>query len=76
MPRPFGLVAMVASAAPVLEPTIDATTAAPSPTASPKPKPPPYDVKAVQTKLTALHYYIGALDGERGSSFRSAVMAF
>ncbi len=52
------------------------TSAAPSPTASPQPKPPTYDVKAVQTKLTALGYYIGAVDAERRASFRSAVMAF
>ena len=48
----------------------------PSPTASPKPAPPTYDVKAVQTQLTTLKYYIGPIDGARGGSFRSAVMAF
>jgi lipoprotein-anchoring transpeptidase ErfK/SrfK len=30
----------------------------------------------VQRQLTALHYYAGAIDGERGPSMRSAVMAF
>jgi peptidoglycan hydrolase-like protein with peptidoglycan-binding domain len=61
--------------APTLTPT---ATAAPtlSPTASPKPRPPAYDVKAVQTQLTALKYYVGPVDGDRGASFRSAVMAF
>jgi lipoprotein-anchoring transpeptidase ErfK/SrfK len=51
----------------------------PSPSASPSPTRPPaptYDVKAVQRQLTALHYYVGAVDGERGPSMRSAVMAF
>jgi peptidoglycan hydrolase-like protein with peptidoglycan-binding domain len=67
--------------APATEPTspvVVPTTAAPSPTASPKPKPKPptYDVKAVQTRLTALNYYVGAVDGEPGGQLRSAVMAF
>ena len=49
----------------------------PGPSPSPrKPAPPTYDVKAVQTQLTSLHYYIGAIDGERGAAFHSAVMAF
>jgi lipoprotein-anchoring transpeptidase ErfK/SrfK len=52
------------------------TTVAPTQTASPKPKPPSYDVKAVQSQLTALHYYDGAIDGDRGLRFVSAVMAF
>ena len=47
----------------------------PSPTRS-KPLPPPYDVKAVQTQLAALHYYVGPIDGDRGPSMHSAVMAF
>jgi peptidoglycan hydrolase-like protein with peptidoglycan-binding domain len=61
---------------PAAVPTSAAPTASPSPTASPKPKPPPYDVKAVQTRLTALKYYVGPIDGNRGSALRSAVMAF
>lgn len=60
----------------VTVPTLTPTTAPPSPTASPKPKPPPYDVKAVQTKLAALKYYAGPIDGSPGSALRSAVMAF
>ncbi|MCW2545266.1 MAG: heavy metal translocating P-type ATPase [Frankiales bacterium] len=60
----------VITQAPVVVPTTI------SPTPKPTPKPPTYDVKAVQTQLTALHYYIGAIDGERGASLRSAVMAF
>ena len=49
----------------------------PSPSPSPaKPLPPPYDVKAVQTQLTDLGYYVAAIDGERGPALRSAVMAF
>lgn len=61
-------------------PTALATTPAPSPSPSPKPKPKPapptYDVKAVQTKLRTLAYYAGPIDGDRGASFHSAVMAF
>jgi peptidoglycan hydrolase-like protein with peptidoglycan-binding domain len=56
-----------------------APTSAPSPSASPSPTRPPaptYDVKAVQRQLADLHYYAGAVDGERGPSMRSAVMAF
>ncbi|MBK5306097.1 MAG: murein L,D-transpeptidase [Frankiaceae bacterium] len=51
----------------------------PSPRVSPSPRrpaPPPYDVKAVQTQLASLHYYVAAIDGERGPAFHSAVMAF
>ncbi|MCU1586848.1 MAG: heavy metal translocating P-type ATPase, partial [Frankiales bacterium] len=55
-------------------PVVVPTTASPTP--KPTPKPPTYDVKAVQAKLAALHYYVGAIDGDRGLSFRSAVMAF
>lgn len=33
-------------------------------------------MKAVQTRLTALNYYAGPIDGEPGSRLRSAVMAF
>jgi peptidoglycan hydrolase-like protein with peptidoglycan-binding domain len=65
--------------APVVIPTTQAPVVVPttaSPTPKPTPKPANYDVKAVQTQLTALHYYIGAIDGERGLSYRSAVMAF
>jgi peptidoglycan hydrolase-like protein with peptidoglycan-binding domain len=70
-----------ASQVPVAEPTdqpTDEPSSATSPTAaaSHRPAPPTYDVKAVQTQLAALHYYVGAVDGERGSSMRSAVMAF
>jgi peptidoglycan hydrolase-like protein with peptidoglycan-binding domain len=68
------------TSAPVEEPTDVASpepaaspTAAPSPTKSPLPT---YDVKAVQTQLASLHYYAGAIDGERGRAFHSAVMAF
>ena len=53
--------------------------AGPSPSASPSPRKPAlptYDVKAVQTQLASLHYYVGAIDGERGPAFHSAVMAF
>jgi peptidoglycan hydrolase-like protein with peptidoglycan-binding domain len=49
----------------------------PSPSPSPtRPPAPTYDVKAVQRQLTDLHYYAGAVDGERGPALRSAVMAF
>ena len=63
----------------VVVPTTEAPVVVPttiSPTPSPTPKPATYDVKAVQTQLTALHYYVGPIDGERGASLRSAVMAF
>jgi peptidoglycan hydrolase-like protein with peptidoglycan-binding domain len=75
--------ALTPAAVPTQEPVVVPTTEAPvvvpttaSPTPKPTPKPATYDVKAVQTQLTALHYYIGAIDGERGASYRSAVMAF
>ena len=65
---------------PAPEPTVARPAAtpsrSPSPTASPRPALPTYDVKAVQTQLTELHYYVGAIDGERGGQLRSAVMAF
>ena len=61
---------------PVVVPTTTPTTAPPTPTASPKPKPPSYDVKAVQTQLTAMKYYAGPIDGTPGAALRSAVMAF
>jgi peptidoglycan hydrolase-like protein with peptidoglycan-binding domain len=54
-------------------------SSAQSPAASPSPTRPPaptYDVKAVQTQLTSMHYYLGAIDGQPGPSFHSAVMAF
>jgi lipoprotein-anchoring transpeptidase ErfK/SrfK len=55
----------------------DLASASPSASPSPrKPALPTYDVKAVQTQLTSLHYYVGAIDGERGPAFHSAVMAF
>lgn len=61
---------------PVIAPTLMPTTAPLSPTASAKPKPPSYDVKAVQTQLAALTYYLGPIDGTPGPALRSAVMAF
>ncbi len=45
----------------------------PSPAAPPKPT---YDVAKAQRQLADLGYYLGAADGRRGPSFRSAVMAF
>jgi peptidoglycan hydrolase-like protein with peptidoglycan-binding domain len=49
----------------------------PSPSPSPTKKPlPTYDVKAVQTQLASMHYYIDAIDGKPGPAFHSAVMAF
>lgn len=69
----------VAASAPAVEPASPAAvpSAQPSPTPSPTRRPAPtYDVKAVQRQLTALHYYVAAIDGERGPSFHSAVMAF
>ena len=75
-----GTVPSSALPSPVLEssePSPSPASASPTPSPSPtKPAPPPYDVKAVQKSLTALKYYIGAVDGERGSQLRSAVMAF
>jgi peptidoglycan hydrolase-like protein with peptidoglycan-binding domain len=66
------------TSAPAIVPTSDPTspTRGPSPTASPTRVPAAYDVKAVQTQLPALHYYAGAIDGDRSPRFRSAVMAF
>jgi peptidoglycan hydrolase-like protein with peptidoglycan-binding domain len=57
-------------------PAVSAPSPSLSPKASPKPAAPTYDVKAVQTRLTDLHYYLGAIDGDRSSRLRSAVMAF
>ncbi|MFN2518257.1 MAG: peptidoglycan-binding domain-containing protein, partial [Jatrophihabitantaceae bacterium] len=72
-----------AAAAPEQHAVVESPLAAPSesPSTSPSPLPtrppaPTYDVKAVQQQLTALHYYVGAIDGEPGPSFHSAVMAF
>jgi peptidoglycan hydrolase-like protein with peptidoglycan-binding domain len=64
------------SPSPVEVPTLKPTPAPASPTASPTPKPPSYDVKAVQTKLAALNYYAGPIDGTPGGALGSAVMAF
>jgi peptidoglycan hydrolase-like protein with peptidoglycan-binding domain len=61
---------------PATVPTAVRTTARPSPTASPTPKRPSYDVRAVQTRLTELAYYVADIDGEPGGQLRSAVMAF
>ena len=66
----------IASTTPPAAPTAVPTTAAPSPTPTYSRKPAAYDVRAVQTQLAAMKYYFGAIDGERRSSFRSAVMAF
>jgi len=38
--------------------------------------PAPYDVAAVQQRLTDLRYYMGAIDGKAGAQTRSAVVAF
>jgi lipoprotein-anchoring transpeptidase ErfK/SrfK len=60
--------------APVTAPSQEAAKQlSPSPTQPPAPT---YDVKAVQRQLSDLHYYAGAIDGERGPAFASAVMAF
>ena len=65
---------------PVVEPApvVESPSPAASPTASPSPAKPAftYDVAAVQRQLKDLRYYAGAVDGERGSALRSAVMAF
>jgi len=67
---------------PSLDPTPDAPLASsesdsPTPSPSPtKPAPPPYDVVAVQKRLTVLKYYAGAVDGKPGLQTRSAIMAF
>jgi peptidoglycan hydrolase-like protein with peptidoglycan-binding domain len=47
-----------------------------SPTQAPSPAAPSYDVAAAQRTLADLGYYLGAVDGKRGSALRSAVMAF
>ena len=61
----------------VSEPAAPSLSPSANPSPSPRrPAPPSYDVKAVQRQLTALHYYVGAVDGDRGPSLRSAVMAF
>ena len=74
---PEPVVTTEAPVPPTAEPTLDPTpTSSPTPSPSASPKPPPYDVKAVQTQLTALHYYVGAIDGERGAQLHAAVMAF
>jgi lipoprotein-anchoring transpeptidase ErfK/SrfK len=75
---PFGPPAPTSS--PAVEEPLDVPSPEPaSPSASPSPRKPAlptYDVKAVQTQLASLHYYLGAIDGERGRQFHSAVMAF
>jgi peptidoglycan hydrolase-like protein with peptidoglycan-binding domain len=38
--------------------------------------PAPYDVAAVQQRLTDLRYYVGPIDGKAGADTRSAVVAF
>src|SRR4051812_1234227 len=77
-PRPLAPSSAPAEPTPAATPADDPSPSD-SPAASPSPthKPlPTYDVKAVQRQLADLHYYAGAIDGERGSSFHSAVMAF
>ncbi|HVF20078.1 MAG TPA: L,D-transpeptidase family protein [Mycobacteriales bacterium] len=65
------------SYAPVVEPSTSEASASPTPSPSPTKKlPPPYDVLAVQKRLTVLKYYIGAIDGKPGLATRSAIMAF
>ncbi len=55
-------------------PATDApATDAPEPSA---PATPAVDMVAVQTRLSELHYYVGAIDGKEGPATRSAVMAF
>ncbi len=63
---------------PTAEPASPSAPGSPSPTTAPSPAKPAfsYDVAAVQTRLTAQKYYAGAIDGRRGRSLRSAVMAF
>ena len=62
---------------PSLEPSPSETSTSPTPSPSPTKKlPPPYDVLAVQKRLTVLKYYIGAIDGKPGLATRSAIMAF
>ncbi len=55
-----------------------ASSPSPSPSISAAPPKPVfrYDVAAAQRQLTTLKYYVGAIDGARGPSLRSAVMAF
>ena len=83
--RPASVAAPVVS--PVAEPAdvepseSAVPSAAPSPVvttpaAAPEPAAPTFDVAAAQRTLSDLGYYLGAADGKRGPSFRSAVMAF
>src|SRR4051812_10799658 len=77
-PRPLAPSSAPAEPTPAATPADDPSPSD-SPAASPSPthKPlPTYDVKAVQRQLADLHYYAGAIDGERGPAFHSAVMAF
>ena len=60
-------------AAEPLPSALESPSALPSPSRRPAPT---YDVKAVQKQLADLHYYVAAIDGERGPAFHSAVMAF
>ena len=64
--------AIVETTPPVIWPTAVPTTVSPTP--KPKPKPPSYDVKAVQTRLTELRYYVGAIDGTPGGPRRSSLI--
>ena len=77
--QPLGPAVTTSSPPAVEEPVEDASPEPASPSASPSPRKPAlptYDVKAVQTQLASMHYYVGAIDGERGPAFHSAVMAF
>ena len=70
-----------AAVLPSAEPVPASPSAAPSDAASPKPaasRAPvaSSDVVAAQRVLTDGGYYVGALDGRRGSALRSALMAF
>ena len=70
-----------AAGLPSAEPVPASPSAAPSDAASPKPaasRAPvaSSDVVAAQRVLTDGGYYVGALDGRRGSALRSALMAF
>ena len=70
-----------AAVVPSAEPVPASPSAAPSDAASPKPaasRAPvaSSDVVAAQRVLTDGGYYVGALDGRRGSALRSALMAF
>ncbi len=58
---------------PTTRPTTPHTTRPTTPPARPAPT---YDVAAVQRRLTALRYYVAAVDGRPGPAMRSAVMAF